>query len=288
MRFRLPILTAFLLLLVATVSAATTYTEQTNSIMFQSALGMLIPLGIENFVEATTAIMYYNYIAIGLIMMVAAFSGQANESRFTFFVPMFAALMYYIGWLQAPNQAAYWATLVGCILLGALIYINDMNREKYGVSGPGTKIISVAIMIIVFEASVVLMDDPAMNLFGITLSVSDKSQFCEGYTFSCDADGNVDLKASVSTVTNSGGTSLDVVSVATWAIAMVAAMLRFIILVLAAVFMFSAVIVARYPVLAASAPAMLILGIMQMVIWAVYMIAWFNWGLKPSYETAQV
>jgi len=47
-------------------------------------------------------------------------------------------------------------------------------------------------------------------------------------------------------------------------------------------------LVAAYPALGASPQAVLFLGIMQLVIWAIYVVAFFNWYYKPSNETAQV
>jgi hypothetical protein len=264
---------------------------QTNSITTHSPLGMLIPLGIENWVPAADAIMYYTYISFALIALLAALSGMSNESRFLVLVPYFTAGLIFIGWLQAPNPQTYWGMVIAMCLLGTLIYVNDMNREKFGTSGPGTKVMSVAILIIIFEASIVLMNDPAFSpIPGLVGSGSEYSaqQFCSGYGYSCDSSGKVDLSASVTTVSSSGGTLLDVASLVSWAAQAAFAALRFIVLIIGAVVAFSVVITATYPVLLTSPQAMLILGIMQLVIWVIYIIAWTNWTFKPSYETLQV
>jgi hypothetical protein len=276
-------------ILVSSVSAVS-YQAQTNSIMTHSPLGMLIPLGIENWVPATTAIMYYGYISIFILVVLAAFSGMSNESRFLIMVPYTAAGLVFIGWLQAPDAASYWGSIIGCCLFGTLLYVNDMNREKYGTSGPGTKVLSVAIMIIVFEASVVLMANPTFSPFPDTTisGQSDSAIICKGYGFSCDSNGQVDLSASVNEVTSSGGGNLDVISIGLWLAGMAVAMLKFLLLILAAVFLFSGVLLATYPVLAASPQAILVLGIMQLAIWVIYLVAWVNWTMKPSYETLQV
>lgn len=281
----------FLLLsfLVECVSAA--YVTQANVITFTNPLGLLIPLGIENYVSVADAIMYYNYIAVGLVMTVAAFAGQTNESRFAFFIPVFAGLMVFIGWLHAPDQVTYMGMIIGCILLGALMYINDMNHEKYGLPGPGTKLLTIVMMIIVFEASVTLMSTSGLNIFpelGADSGLHQQNLTCNGYGYSCDANGNIMLAASIATVNNQGGSNLDVVSIATWAVQAMIAVLQFLIKVVAAVLLFSVVLVAAYPALAGSPQAMLFLGIMQLVIWAIYVVAFFNWFFKPSFETAQV
>ena len=284
----------FLAALVGIASAG--YVTQTNSLLTHSPLGMLLPLGIENVVPATDAIMYYNYISIFLILILAAFSGMANESRFLMMVPYLAAGLVYVGWLQAPtisvytNPATYWGSIIGCCLLGTLIYVNDMNREKHGITGQGTKIVTIALMIIVFESCVVLMANPTFSPFGDlgNSAAGQQAITCKGYGYQCDANGNIDLQASVTTVTSAGGTTMDVASLGAWALQAAFAMLNFLIMVLAAVFLFSLVLTTAYPVLATSPQALLILGIMQLVIWAIYMIAWLNWTFKPNYETVRI
>jgi len=290
MRIRVLLLTALLPLL-AGFASAVTYSTQTSSLLTHSPLGLLIPLGIENWVPAADAIMYYNYIGMFCLVGIAAFSGMSNESRFLIIVPFTAAALVYIGWLQAPNPTSYWGMVIALILLGCILFVNDMNREKYGSAGPGTKIVSIAVMIIVFEASVVLMSNPAFSPFPTSLETSaagDGTILCNGYGYTCDSNGNIDLSASVSTVTSVGGTGLDAASLIMWAGQVAFAMLNFIILLLGAVFLFSGVLIAAYPVLATSPQALLILGVMQIVIWVIYVIAWFNWTFKPPYESVGV
>jgi hypothetical protein len=290
MRIRLLLLTVLLPLL-AGFASAVTYSTQTSSLLTHSPLGLLIPLGIENWVPAADAIMYYNYIGMFCLVGIAAFSGMSNESRFLIIVPFTAAALVYVGWLQAPNPTSYWGMVIALILLGCILFVNDMNREKYGSAGPGTKIVSIAVMIIVFEASVVLMSNPAFSPFPTSLETSasgDGTILCSGYGYTCDSAGNIDLSASVSTVTSVGGTGLDAASLIMWAGQVAFAMLNFIILLLGAVFLFSGMLIAAYPVLATSPQALLILGIMQIVIWIVYVIAWFNWTFKPPYESVGV
>jgi hypothetical protein len=290
MRIRLLLLTVLLPLL-AGFASAVTYSTQTSSLLTHSPLGLLIPLGIENWVPAADAIMYYNYIGMFCLVGIAAFSGMSNESRFLIIVPFTAAALVYVGWLQAPNPTSYWGMVIALILLGCILFVNDMNREKYGSAGPGTKIVSIAVMIIVFEASVVLMSNPAFSPFPTSLETSasgDGTILCSGYGYTCDSAGNIDLSASVSTVTSVGGTGLEAASLIMWAGQVAFAMLNFMILLLGAVFLFSGMLIAAYPVLATSPQALLILGIMQIVIWIVYVIAWFNWTFKPPYESVGV
>lgn len=287
---RFPVLALILSSLIVQTVSATQYVTQTNIITFTNALGLMIPLGLENYVPVADAIMYYNYIAVFAIMMIAAFAGQTNESRFTFFVPIFAGLMVFIGWLHAPDPVSYYGMIIGCILLGALMYINDMNHEKYGLPGPDTKLLTIVFMIIVFEASVTLMSTSGLNIFPEVgnSGQSQQSLTYNGYGYSCDANGNIMLGASVQTINNQGGTGLDVLSIGLWAIQAMISAITFLIKIVAAILLFSVVLVAAYPALGASPQAMLFLGIMQLVIWAIYTVAFINWYFKPGFETIQV
>lgn len=286
---RLPLLLVFISLMIGIASSAD-YVTMSNVITFKNTLGLLIPLGIENFVPASEAIMYYNYIAIFLIVGVAGFAGQSNESRFTFFVPIFAGLMTFIGWLQAPDPSTYWGMIIGCILLGALMYINDMNHEKYGLPGPGTKLLTVVFMIIVFESAVTIMSTNGLNLFpdlGNT-GLAQSSVTCNSYGYTCDANGQIMLSASVSTINNLGNNNLDLAAIGGWVLQSMVAAFTFLIKITAAILIFSVVLYAAYPALQASGPAVLFLGAMQLVIWSIYAVYLFNLLYKPSYETSQV
>jgi hypothetical protein len=288
---RIPAILLLLLAVLVQVVNADTWVNQTNVLTIHNALGLLIPLGIEHFVPAADAVMYYNYIAIFGILTVAAVAGQSNESRFTFFVPIFAGLMVFIGWLHAPDPTSYFGMIVGCILLGALMYINDMNHEKYGLPGPGTKLLTIVFMIIVFEASVTLMSTAGLNLFpelSGDVGQSQSTLTCGTYGYTCDSAGNPMLEATVTSLNGIGGGAMDIVSIGMWAIQAMVGVFQFLIKILWAIVLFSSVLVAAYPALAASPQAMLFLGIMQFVIWAIYAVAMFNWLYKPSFETAQV
>ena len=287
---RIPVLVITAILFLISCASAASYTTMTNSIMFKSTAGLLLPLGIENWLSAADTIMYYNWIAIVLIFVIAAFAGQSNESRFALFVPLFTALMVFVGWLQAPDPTNYWGMIIGCILLGALMYLNDMNHEKYGLPGPGSKLLTVVFMIIVFEASVTLMSTQGLNLFPELGNggMQQQSLTCNGYGYQCDANGNIMLGASVSGVSNAGGASIDILSIGMWALYAMVGVLVFLIKIVAAILLFSVVLIAAYPALGASPQALMFLGVMQVVIWAIYTVAFFNWYFKPSFETAQV
>ena len=257
------------------------YTEVFTSIMGKSSFGLLIDLGIQNFVPIDQAIMYYNYIAIFFVVGWAMFASQSNESRYLFTTPLMAALMVWVGWLHATDATQYWGSILFCMVLGAIMYINDMNHEKFGLAGPGDKLVALAVMIICFTASFGFIASSQFGMFsGDSSSGSSQNVMC-GRAYTCDSSGNVALEASVSSVNNSGGLGLDVVSILATLGLIAVTLLKLIIVVFGSVLFFSVVVLAAYPALADSPQTIAFLAVFNVVIWIIYATAIFRLYYKP-------
>ena len=88
------------------VSAASlSRTVVSGTVMTKGLLGILISLGIENWVSVTHAYYLYNLISISIIIFIAAMSGPRSEAAFTIIVPIFAGLFTYFGWLRLATPA---------------------------------------------------------------------------------------------------------------------------------------------------------------------------------------
>ena len=251
------------------------YTEIASSILGMNANGLLIDLRLHDFFPAAQATMYYNYIAIFAILIWAGFAGNSNESRYAFTIPFFAALLVFIGWLRAYDPAAYWSTILFCLVLGAFMYINDMNHEKYGVAGPGDKLFAVAFMILCFSVSMGLVSSNEFNFFPNVAAGASQNMMC-GTAYSCDSAGNIMLDASVTSVSTSGGLMQDVVSAIAAMPAIAIGIIKLIVVVLGSVVFFSGMILAAYPFLSSSPAALALLAVMQVVIWAIYVTAFYR------------
>jgi len=264
------------------------YTVVANSILGKTAFGLLIDLHIQDFVPVNDAIMYYNYIGIFVVVLWAAFAGQGNESRYTFTTPLIAALMVFIGWLHADDAASYWGIILFCILLGALMYINDMNHEKYGVAGPGDKVIAAAFMIICFTASMGFVASETFGVFPDTGSSGATQNVMCGRAYTCDSSGNIALDVSVNAIKDSGGFSLDVISIGMALAAMAVSAIKMIFIVIGSVLFFSVVMMAAYPALASSTQVVAFMLVLNVVIWAIYAMAVFRWMVKPMPGTGDI
>jgi hypothetical protein len=257
-----------------------------SSIMGTNALGMLIPLGIENYFDVNTALMLYNYIAIFAILIWAGFASQFNESRYTFTTPFLGCFFVWIGWIHAPNAASYWGQLVFLLLLGGLMYANDMNHEKYGLPGPGEKLLTIAFMIMVFTASMGLVLSgnilPTITSFGSTQNV-----MC-GSVYTCDSSGQIVLDASVHSVSNAGGLWETATSTGAALGEIAVNIIMTAIVVVGSVLFIGVILCAAYPVLLTSPQALLLIGFLNVIVWVIYFIAFFNWFYKPPIGTGQV
>jgi hypothetical protein len=251
------------------------YTVVANSIMGTNSFGLLIDLHIQDYFPVDQAIMYYNYIGIALILLWAAFAGQTNESRYTFTTPFIAALMVFFGWLRAPDVASYWGSIVLCMLLGAFMYINDMNHEKYGLPGPGEKLLTVAFMIMCFTASFGFV--VSSQLIPSAAPTGSSNNIMCGKSYQCDSAGNVMLDASVTQISSSGGLGQSVISAVAALPAIMMSLLMMAIIIAGSVLFFSVVLMAAYPVLASSPQTVAFLLVMNVVIWAIYYVAVSKW-----------
>jgi hypothetical protein len=251
------------------------YTEIASSIIGMNANGLLIDLHLHDFLPAPEAIMYYNYISIFAILIWAGFAGNSNESRYAFTIPFFTALLVFIGWLRAYDPTSYWATIVFCMVLGAFMYINDMNHEKYGVAGPGEKLYAIVFFIMCFSVCMGLVSSNEFNFFPSTAMGASQNTMC-GTAYACDSAGNIMLDASVTSVSTSGGLMQDVVSAIAAMPAIALGIIKLIVIVAGSVVAFSVVLVAAYPFLAESPATMAFLVAMQFVIWGIYTMAFFR------------
>ena len=287
MKLKHILLVAMLVVLVVPVMA-TSYTTVTSTIIGKTPSGLLIDLHIEDYVSVEQALMYYNYIAIFFIVLWAAFASQTNESRYTFTTPFMAALMVFIGWLNAgTNSTNYWGTIMFCLLLGAFMYLNDMNHEKYGLPGVGDKLITVAFMIMCFTASYGFITSSQFGWFNEASSGTTANVMC-GSAYQCDSAGNIDLGSSVTTISSSGGLVETLISDAAILLTIAISILKLIIIVVGSVLLFGGVILAAYPALAASPQAVAFLVVMNLVIWAIYIMAFFRWYYKPGIGDGQI
>jgi hypothetical protein len=254
-----------------------------GAVMTKGLLGILISLGIENWVSATTAYYCYNLISVAIIIFIAAMSGPRSEAAFTIIVPIFAGLFTYFGWLRlaTPSQTQglfYLIVMMG--VLGIIMYMNDQNKQNYGVVGPGSKLFNIAIFLALFGACLTLISG-----FSITGLVTPQAAPTPGTCYAgatCDQFNNID----VTTTTNSykAAGALDVGNAAGWMAENGLKMAVGLINILAGALFFPAILYSTlnglFPGIGSSTAYAAVLGFLQITVLLIYMIAGYEFFTK--------
>jgi len=266
----------------------TEYLTAAGSLLMNGPTGILVSLGFEYMADMTLtqAYMYYNYVWVAITFFIAAMAGARSESRFLIVLPIMAAIFYMFGWVHTVNNTTFIVFLIITFLLGVFSYMNDVNHEKYGVAGPGSKLLAIVFIIVFFQAAVgVINGFNAGNLLFPAGNAQATPNVCNvGYQ--CDAFGNIDLTQSVATVGDTGGLFQSAVSLLNNLPMLALGILRMVVTILASVLLFSVVlnasISAIVPGVTSNAIYLVFLGLMQVGIWALYLYTIFQWYYKPT------
>lgn len=259
------------------------FLTQTGLLTMNGATGILVSLGIEYAPDMSlaTAYMLYNYVAVCILFFIAAMSGARSESRFLIILPIIGAILFWFGWIHAPDQVTFLAFLVITMLLGIFSYMNDVNHEKYGMSGPGSKLLNIVMFIIVFQAAVGVINGWSMFPAGNAQPTPNACQV--GYT--CDEFGNINLQESVGTVSNTGGLFQSAVSLVAALPLLAISILKLIVSIIASVIIFAPVLNATIegivPGISSNAIYVGFLALMQVGIWGLYLMTIYTWWYKP-------
>ncbi len=254
-----------------------------GAVMTKGLLGILISLGIENWVTTTQAYYCYNLISIAIIIFIAAMSGPRSEAAFTIIVPIFAGLFTYFGWLRlatpAQTQELFYL-IVMMAVLGIIMYMNDQNRQNYGTVGPGSKLFNVAIFLALFGACLTLVS--GFSVTGLVTSMPSPTPGTCYVGSQCDQFHNID----VTTTTNSyqAAGALDVGSAAGWMAENGLKMAVKLINILAGALFFPiimySVLNGLFPGIGSSAAYAAVLGFVQIVVLLIYIISGYEFFMK--------
>lgn len=248
-------------------------------VMVKGVSGVLIPLGFDAYVTPAQAMYLYNLISISLILFIAGFSSQKSEAAFCVITPLMAGMFIWFGWFRgataADTQALIILTII-CALLGIFIYMNDANRERHGIGGPGSKLITVALMLALFTASFTMISD--FNIFPGGHPMPAAGTCAAG--FSCDAYSNIDFTTTSSQFTNAGGLGGDVVSaVAGLASAiptLIVMLLKMAVGVVAFPVVLNSILGGLYPGITDNGMYLAFLAVMEVVILSIYALGLYE------------
>jgi hypothetical protein len=211
-------------------------------------------------VSTAQALNYYNWISIGLLYLIAAVAGSRDTRFFAILLPIFAGILYWIGWLTAVTGFDLSGMLVFLGVLGAAYYMKDAMREKFGMGGAGSTIVTITFYIIILSAVVGLVN--TSNLWGL-----GNMQMSAAVNNSMT---NVQLSSQVSDITGAGGILQNLVSDVMILTTMAFSGLRAFLSIMISIGIFSLTICQIFPFITTSPMAMAFLVVLQVAIWLLY------------------
>ncbi len=279
----LALLISTITMLVASASATLVNTTAagTASTML-GAGGYLIDLGIENVPGVTTAQakFYYNIISIALVLWLAWVADEPSSSYFCIIGVGIAAFCAYAKWFTTPNPGGEWGLIVMCALLSVLMYMTEKKRIQFGINGAGDPLIQIVVFILILQSTIGLIN--GAGIFSAGTTVATPSNCANGsvtYT-NCVINGNVEL---TNIAQNSGSQNIvgQTFNYITTVVTMGWNLLVLVVQLLISVACFALVLFQTYPWIADSPQAVLLVGVMQVMIWIIYMLAIFRYVWKP-------
>jgi hypothetical protein len=238
--------------------------------------GVLIPIGIEQVVsDLTTVTRLYNWFSISMVLLIGVTAGYRDSEMIGILMPLWAAFCMLAGWLQFPNPGTGFGILVVCVALAIMTYMNSKMHERFGIAGPGNKIIKITIGLIILQC-VVAFVNPSAGFAGIfpdnTAVAPSNAQY-----------GNVDLNTQISNINSAGGLTalgVDILSIATQ---MAYSLFLLLMKVLVSIGAFSLILNGVFPWIAASGQiGIAFLMMIQFAIWFMYLLFIFTLAYKPS------
>ena len=252
--------TTIILILLALLFIAPAVSAETvgayRDVTLSGPSGILISLGIENFVPLEQARIWYNWICIIIIVPIACMASQRNFEKFAVFIPAVAAILAGFGWLHSSNMTATIGLIIGMGVLGAALYMKASLRQTFGIGGPGGTLVNLAVYMIILGAVFGLLNSPA--IWGDN-TAPIPSQY-----------SNVDLGKEIPQMSNAGGIGDDIVNISNALFTAGLASMKVLLAVVGSIACFMGMLLLMFPWLAQSALAMGLLGIFQFGIYFLY------------------
>lgn len=253
--------------------SADTWNNASRAVTGKGPEGVLVVLGFTSAgVPAATATAYYNWISMGILYLIAAVAGSRDTRFFAILIPVFAGLLYFMGWFNAASGFDIIGMVIFLGVLGVAYYMKDSVREKFGTGGPGATIINITFYIIILSAVVGLVN--TSNLWGMG-GMQMSQAVNNSYT-------NVDLSTQVTQITGGGGILESLISDVMILTTMAFSGLRAFLSIMLSIGLFSLTITQIFPFITTSPMAMALLVVFQIAIWLLYAKFIMDMFYKPA------
>lgn len=252
MKWVLVVLAALLLLaFVVPVSADTIV--GTRAATLKGPSGLLIPLGIENVVPLQTAIVWYNWICVIIILPIAAVASKRNFEYYALLLPLVAGLLTMFGWFNTGNIPQQVGVIIFFAVVAVGLIMKKSLRENFGLGGPGSTFMNIAIFMIVLSAVVGMVNSSA--IWQDNTGVASNQYL------------NADVSQEIVQLNNAGGVLDDIINTGNALLNAGYAAVKVLLSTVLSVAVISAALVLIFPFLASSPMALALLLIFQAMMW---------------------
>ena len=249
-------------------------------------LNLQLSLGIEYIpgVSIQYALFIYRFISFGLIMLLAMSADRRTQEIFSILIVAMAALFAFFGWwtVLLPdgkiNPAGPWSMIILCAVIAVISYMTSQKQINFGISGAGDPVVNLFMFFIIFNSCLGMLSSTA--IFAEVPGVPNEPEVCTSNNYAnCQVNG-ADKLESIGSKTSAGGFFSDLGNYATmFTTAAVNTIMLILSIILSLVFV-AGTITITYPWILDSPPAMVLLGIFQVVIYILYYLMLMRWTAK--------
>jgi hypothetical protein len=172
-------------------------------------------------------------------------------------------------------------------VLAVILYMTEKKRFLYGINGAGDPLINILVFILLMQSSIGLINGTGIFESGATVATPAECANGSVTYENCAINGNLMLTniQTTSGTQNIIGQSFNYI---TTIVTMGWNLLVLIVQLLISIACFSAVLLKTYPWIAGSAVALLFVGLLQVGIWLIYMLALFRYVFKPMPQDSRL
>ena len=239
---------------------------------FGGPAGVLISLGIELVVtDIVKVTAYYNYFALFVILMLAVVAGERDARFVSVLMPMWAGFCMFAGWLKYPNQATGFGVLIVCSALAIMTFMQERVHERFGIAGPGNRVIKIFMFLIILQCVVVFVNSSSIFPSEAQPLASSNTQYA-----------NIDLAGNMGATNSAGGLTASIVDIVSIATQTAYSILLLLVKCLISIAAFSLIINSVFPWIAqAGTIGIAFLVVMQFSIWLMYLVFIYTLYARP-------
>ena len=233
-----------------------------------------LSLGIEGVISDPLMLArYYNYFALFTILLIGATASQRDTKFVALLMPLWAGFCIFAGWLAYPNMAAGFGILVVCCALAIMTYMQETVHERFGIAGPGNRVVKIFMFLIILQCVVVFINSAAIFPSETQPIGAVNPEY-----------NNINLNTEITTMNSAGGLTAQVVDIATVAIQTAYSSLLLFIKCLVSIAAFSFILYSIFPWIVTSGQAygIAFLLVVQFAIWGMYLMFVLQLFYKPG------